>query len=98
MMRPGILGLASIFAGLAASMGSATSAMRGLAINLRSTRKVSPRTRSANNAPYTDRTGLSHGRSGDKLKRLAARGTIGLRHGRGPHAGMHLTPRTYRPR
>lgn len=42
---------------------------------------------------YVDKTGLPHGSSGSKLARKAARGTVGLRHGRGPHAGMHLIKR-----
>lgn len=43
--------------------------------------------------PYVDKTGLPHGYNGSKLARKAARGTVGLRHGRGPHAGMHLIKR-----
>lgn len=33
--------------------------------------------------PYTDKAGMSHGRSGDKLARKAMAGTVGLRHSRG---------------
>lgn len=39
--------------------------------------------------PYVDRAGVSHGRTGDKLARKAAHGTIGLRN-RGPYAAWHL--------
>lgn len=46
-----------------------------------------------NRGYYIDKTGLPHGSSGSKLARKAAHGTVGLRHGRGPHAGMHLIKR-----
>ena len=42
------------------------------------------------NFGWLDRTGMPHGRTGDKAARRAAHGTVGLRHGRGPHAGWHL--------
>lgn len=42
--------------------------------------------------PYVDRAGVSHGRTGDKLARKAAHGTIGMRN-RGPYAAWHLTKR-----
>jgi hypothetical protein len=36
--------------------------------------------------------GMPFGRTGDKAVRRAMAGTVGLRHGRGPHAGWHLKP------
>lgn len=44
--------------------------------------------------PYTDRIGMPHGRSGDKLVRKAMRGIIGV-HGsrRGPLGSMKHAPR-----
>jgi hypothetical protein len=38
---------------------------------------------------WLDRVGQPHGRTGDKLARKAAHGTIGLRN-RGPYAAWHL--------
>jgi hypothetical protein len=38
---------------------------------------------------WNDRVGQPHGRTGDKLQRKAAAGTIGLRN-RGPYAAWHL--------
>jgi hypothetical protein len=43
--------------------------------------------------------GQPHGRSGDKMKRKMAAGLVGLRHGRGPHAGLFLNAsRARKPR
>ena len=41
---------------------------------------------------WLDRVGQPHGRTGDKLARKAAHGTIGLRN-RGPYAAWHLKAR-----
>ncbi len=82
----GLRGVLAMALGLAAN---AQSAFDGLSLP----RTAAPsRTKTRGAFPYTDKAGLSHGRTGDKLARKAANGTIGLRN-RGPYAAWHLYPK-----
>lgn len=69
----GLAALASLFAGLGASGYKPVRYPRN----------------ASGVCPYTDRAGMPHGRSGDKLARKAMSGTVGIRSGtRGPLASM----------
>lgn len=75
----GLRGFLAVLLGMAA-----TPAFTGIDLPRTSVKRGKP-----GFAPYVDRAGVSHGRSGDKLARRAAHGLIGLRN-RGPYAAWHL--------
>lgn len=74
-------GAALAMAGLSAALKSGADALSNAGAQLQqmpATPKYCGRFK-----PYTDKSGMSHGRSGDKLARKAMGGTVGLRHSRG---------------
>jgi hypothetical protein len=73
---------AAVMAGLATAFGRGAAALSNAGAKLQNT---SVRGKSKF-SPYTDRVGMPHGQSGDKLARKAMKGTVGMRHARGPLA------------